>query len=240
MPKAYQLLRALLDAVPDAMMAVDADGRIALANARAEAMFGYDREDLTGEELRLILRDGGRRRRAGTHTPGGGSVARPRPVGMPLRGRRKDGSEFSADVSVSALDASMGGVVAVAVRGPDRDAEATAGAASRNGDTRPSLAAPGLLAATVLEADENAGRLADSFVHDLNNLMGLILNYTVFISEQVTSAAAQPDGDRWEPVRQDVEQVQHAASHAIEITHRLFEEVGVLTMAQKSLDASIL
>ncbi len=43
------MFAALLEAVPDAMVCVAADGRVALVNAQAERLFGYEREELIGQ-----------------------------------------------------------------------------------------------------------------------------------------------------------------------------------------------
>src|SRR5260370_37670255 len=47
----------LLEAAPDAMVCVEGDGRIALVNAQAERLFGYDREDLVRQKGELLVPD---------------------------------------------------------------------------------------------------------------------------------------------------------------------------------------
>ena len=66
----------LLEAAPDAMLCVEADGRIALVNAQAERLFGYRREELVGQPVEALVPDAVR----GVH-PGhrAGYVADPRP-----------------------------------------------------------------------------------------------------------------------------------------------------------------
>jgi PAS domain S-box-containing protein len=49
------LYRSSFDASPDAVLAVDAAGRILHANARVTALFGYEPEDLVGEPVEVLL-----------------------------------------------------------------------------------------------------------------------------------------------------------------------------------------
>ena len=107
----------LLEAAPDAMVCVNADGRIALVNAQTERLFGYGRDELVGQPVEMLVPDSVRSihpaRRAGY-------VADPRPrpmgAGMELAGRRRDGSTFPAEISLSAIDTEEGILVSAAVR----------------------------------------------------------------------------------------------------------------------------
>jgi PAS domain S-box-containing protein len=97
-------LRTLLEVVPDALVIIDQAGRIALVNSRAETLFGYPRSELEGLQLEVLLPEGlhaahvlhRERYVASPHT-------RPMGVGLSLYGRRKDGTEFPVDISLSPL-----------------------------------------------------------------------------------------------------------------------------------------
>jgi PAS domain S-box-containing protein len=52
--------RGLLETVPDAMVCIRADGRIALVNAQTERLFGYRRDELVGQPVEMLVRDAGR------------------------------------------------------------------------------------------------------------------------------------------------------------------------------------
>jgi len=107
----------LLEAAPDAMVCVDADGRIILVNAQTERLFGYERAELIGQPVEVLVPDAIRDihpgRRAGYLTD-----PRPRPMeaGMELAGRRRDGTTFPAEISLSAIDTDEGILVSAAVR----------------------------------------------------------------------------------------------------------------------------
>jgi len=108
---------ALLEATPDAMVCVAADGRIALVNAQAERLFGYEREELIGQPLEILVPDAARAAHAG-HRAGYVADPRHRPMGagLSLAGRRRDASTFAAEISLSAIDTDEGILVAAAIR----------------------------------------------------------------------------------------------------------------------------
>ena len=108
---------ALLEATPDAMACIAADGRIALVNAQAERLFGYERGELIGQPVEILVPDAARAAHA-RHRAGYVADPRHRPMGagLSLAGRRRDGSTFAAEISLSAIDTDEGILVAAAIR----------------------------------------------------------------------------------------------------------------------------
>jgi PAS domain S-box-containing protein len=108
---------ALLEAVPDAMVCIAADGRVALVNAQAERLFGYERAELIGQPVENLVSDADRAVHPG-HWAGYLADPRHRPMGadLPLAGRRRDASTFQAEISSSVIDTDEGILVAVAIR----------------------------------------------------------------------------------------------------------------------------
>ena len=92
----------LLESAPDAIVLVDVWGRVVLVNRRTEELFGYQPGDLIGHEVEVLVPD---RFRAGHLAHRVGYVADPRTremgAGVELYGRRKDGSEFPVEISLS-------------------------------------------------------------------------------------------------------------------------------------------
>ena len=114
---AEEKFRGLVEAAPDAIVAVDRNGRIALVNAQTERLFGYRRDELIGEPVEVLVPLRSRqihpeRRSRYLDDP------RPRPMGagMELAARRKDGAEFPAEISLSAIDTEDGILVSAAIR----------------------------------------------------------------------------------------------------------------------------
>ena len=99
----------LLEAAPDAMVCVDAGGRIALVNAQTERLFGYGRDELVGQPVEILVPDYVRDAHPG-HRAGYVADPQPRPMGagMELAGRRRDGTTFPAEISLSAIDTDQG------------------------------------------------------------------------------------------------------------------------------------
>jgi two-component system, NtrC family, sensor kinase len=109
--------QALLLAAPDAIVIVDQDGRIVIVNERAEELFGYEGHALIGEPIEILLPEQQRAAHA-EHRQGYAGAPHPRPmgVGLDLQARRKDGSEFPVEVSLSPLQTDDGLLVTSVIR----------------------------------------------------------------------------------------------------------------------------
>ena len=109
--------RTLLESAPDAMIIVDEEGQIAIVNEQAEKMFGYSRDELLGQKVETLLPKRLRKR----HVANRGRFAadpslRPMGVGLDLVARRKDGSEFPVEISLSPVATATGGFVSSVIR----------------------------------------------------------------------------------------------------------------------------
>ena len=108
---------ALLEAAPDAMVCMAADGRVVMVNAQAERLFGYERAELIGQPVEILVPEAARAVHPG-HRAGYVADPRHRPMGagLSLAGRRRDASTFTAEISLSAIDTDAGILVAAAIR----------------------------------------------------------------------------------------------------------------------------
>ena len=115
--RSEERVRELLDSAPDAVVIVDGNGQIALVNQRTEDLFGYRREELLGRKIELLLPERFRARHVG-HRADYLADPRTRPmgVGLELAGRRKDGTEFPVDISLSAIHTDEGTLATAFVR----------------------------------------------------------------------------------------------------------------------------
>jgi PAS domain S-box-containing protein len=109
--------RDLLEAAPDAMIIANRQGMIALVNSETERLFGYRREELLGHPIELLLPAALRVAHANHRkTYFNDPHRRPMGSGLELSGRRKDGTEFPVEVSLSPVPTEDGMVVTAAVR----------------------------------------------------------------------------------------------------------------------------
>lgn len=109
--------RNLLESAPDAMIIVDGDGRIAIANEQAVKMFGYARDKLVGQPIEMLLPEHARDAHIG-HRAQYAEQPRVRRmgVGMELAGRRADGSMFPVEISLSPVSSAAGTFVSSVIR----------------------------------------------------------------------------------------------------------------------------
>ena len=193
--------RRLLEAAPDAILEVDADGRITLANRAAEKMFGYARSELVGQSVEMLVPE---TRRAGhvRHRAAYAASPRSRPMGpeLELEAQKKDATLFPVEISLSPNRSSDTANVIAIVR--DVSQRHQMEALLRRSEER-------LRQAEKLEA---MGRLAGGLAHEFNNLLAMILGHAELLQPAV---AAQ------ETPRAHVEEISASARRAASLTRQL-------------------
>ena len=109
--------RDLLESTPDAIVMVNITGRIILLNSHAEMVFGYARSELMGHPIEMLLPDRFRESHI-NHRANFFTQPRTRSMGagLDLHARRKDGTEFPVEISLSPLQTEEGTLVMSAIR----------------------------------------------------------------------------------------------------------------------------
>jgi formate hydrogenlyase transcriptional activator len=99
-----ELLRAVFECAPDAILIVDTQGRITAVNGTAERLFGYQRDGLIGQSIELLIPARFRRDHP-RYVKDYQAAPHSRPMGADLKlfGLRRDGTEFPVDVMLSSL-----------------------------------------------------------------------------------------------------------------------------------------
>jgi PAS domain S-box-containing protein len=206
-----QRFRAVLSSAPDAIVGVNAAGEIELVNVQAERLFGWTTDQLIGQRVEVLVPAGVAERHVG-HRAGYIEDPTPRPMGagLHLSGRRKDGSQFPAEISLSTVT-------------DDRDATLVL-AAVRDITDRMELEAERRRQSAEAQRErshrlESLGQLAGGVAHDFNNLLGVIMNYTRLLSRQMSDSSMEAD----------LEEIRAAAQRGAALTRQL------LTFARKDV-----
>jgi PAS domain S-box-containing protein len=213
--------RGVVEASGDAAVGVDSGGLIGLVNAQAEDLFGYKRGELIDQPFEVLIPE------AALDVSQSGSRRIDHEVNLqtgattPLAARRKDGSEFPAEISLSAIDTTEGPLVSAAIRDASDRVE------SRREHERSEVQSERNLLESQLHQShrlESLGQLAGGVAHDFNNLLAAILNYVGFVTEEIAKEIeVRPAGERvrLDAVLSDVAQIGEAAERAARLTHQL-------------------
>lgn len=111
------LIWALVDAGPDALVVVDETGTVMLVNRRTEALFGWDRGELLGQPIEVLVPEQARNvHRAHRTRYRADPVVRPMGDGATLWGRAVDGSEFPVEISLSPVRSNSRRWIVAAIR----------------------------------------------------------------------------------------------------------------------------
>ena len=111
------LSASILEAIPDAVAAVNQQGVIIQVNSQTEALFGYTRDELIGQSVEMLVPE---RQRGQHHLHRESFYSRPKirrmGSGLDLYGRRRDGSEFPVEISLSPVATGNGAMVLSVIR----------------------------------------------------------------------------------------------------------------------------
>src|ERR1700733_965183 len=186
--------RGLLEAAPDGMIVVNSSGQIALLNARAEAQFGYVRDELLGQDVKNIIPQGfADRLIADDLRTTAEAIPQQIGTGTELVGRRKDGTEFPIEIMLSPLESAEGVSVTAAIRdiSERKQLENQMHQSHRM---------------------EAVSQLTEGITHDFNNLLTVIIG-NLGLLELIVSGN--------EAAVKRVNIMQKAAERCVDITRRL-------------------
>ncbi len=108
---------AILEAVPDAMAIIDRQGIIERVNVQAERLLGYQRGELIGQSIEIVVPDRYRHVHAAMRgTYNANPHQRPMDSGLQLTALRKDGTEIPVDISLAPLETDDGMRIIAALR----------------------------------------------------------------------------------------------------------------------------
>jgi PAS domain S-box-containing protein len=221
--------RELLEAAPDAIIEVDADGRIVLLNRVTEELFGYTREQLLGRNvdillpLNLVAAHGAHRARYLAHP-----VRRPMGQGLILKARRSDGVEVPVEISLSPVRAGDSFRVTAIIR--DVTARKKAEEELRIAYHQLELRSREAERANALKSEFLA-----SMSHELRTPLHTILGFTELLEEEGA-------GPLTEKQKRFVQHVHQDSSHLLELINDILDlskiEAGRMDLQIESIDAA--
>jgi PAS domain S-box-containing protein len=206
--------RTVLEASPNAIVAIDAAGLIAFANPAVQRTFGRPAAEIIGQPIEILLPNAVRERHVGHRTRFlGNPAARPMGIGLDLAGQRADGSEFPVEISLSPVDGPAGLLVFATVV-----------------DISGRKALEGQLVQA--QKMESIGRLAGGVAHDFNNMLTAIGGYSSLLLTEF---------DALDPRRSRVEAITQASNKAAALTQQLlaFSRRQVLRPQLMSLNEAV-
>ena len=226
--KAESRFRDLLEAAPDGILEVDRNGSIVLCNAATEKIFGYQREELLGRPVEMLIPEGSHAAHQQHRTNyWNRPITRPMGKSLTLHAQRKDGSRFPVEISLSPVRSDDGFRVTAIIRDvTDRKiAEEQIRAVNQQLQQRN-------------QEVERANRLKSEFLasmsHELRTPLHTILGFTELLEEEV-------DGPLNERQRRFVSHVHQDAQHLLELINDILDlskiEAGKLELRFEVFDA---
>lgn len=220
--------RQLLEAAPDGIVEVAADGKIVLINRIAEEMFGYVRDELLGQSVDLLVPDAIRHHHY-RHRDSYLEQPRTRPMGtgLELHARRRDGTLFPVEISLSPIQTETGMHVTAVIRDVSERKQA------EKEVRRLQLQYTGELEAQNREI-ERANRLKSEFLasmsHELRTPLHTIIGFAELLQEG-------HDGELNERQSRFVGHIHRDSEHLLELINDVLDlskiEAGQLTLKRE-------
>ena len=112
-----EISAAVIELSPDGIVIADQEGKIFMVNREAELIFGYSRKELYGQPVEILLPESKRSAHV-QHRKTYLEEPRPRAMGagLALMGKRRDNSEFAAEISLSPVPTERGLFVITIIR----------------------------------------------------------------------------------------------------------------------------
>ena len=205
--RAEERFRLVVEAAPNAMVMVNAEGKINLANAQVEAVFGYGHQELIGHPIEMLVPERFRSQHPGYRSSYfSDPKARAMGTGRELYGRRKGGGEVPIEIGLNPIRTSEGFFVLASII----DITERKRAEMETARQRNELAHASRL--TMM------GELTASIAHEINQPLGAILS-----NAETAEILLQSKQPRLEEVQQILADIRKDDQRASEVIRRMRE-----------------
>ena len=229
----------LLETAPDAIVEVDSNGKLVMLNAAVDRLFGYKREELIGFPVEILIPEAMRHshvKHRGDYMDHPGT--RPMGIGMELLARRKDGSEFPVEVSLSPVPSSHGHHVTAIVRDVTERKRASEHLLALGAEFTRELEEKNRQLEQRNSEVERANRLKSEFLasmsHELRSPLHTIIGFADLLREEL-------DGPLNTKQKRFVQNIHRDSQHLLEIINDLLDiskiEAGRLELRLEHFDA---
>jgi PAS domain S-box-containing protein len=213
--------RELLEAAPDAIMQVDADGRIILLNRIAEDMFGYSRDELLGQPIEVLIPQELRARHVDhrahyRHNP----MTRTMGSGLALEAIHRDGSRFPVEISLSPSESPEGFRITAIIRDTTERRVAEERLRRVREDYTQRLAQTNAELEMTNRELERANRLKSEFLasmsHELRTPLHTIIGFSELLAEEL-------EGPLNEKQHRFVQHIHKDSLHLLELINDILD-----------------
>ena len=237
--QAESRFRRLLEAAPDAIIEVDRAGRIRLVNRVTEQIFGYGRDEMLGQPVELLIAEDLRvqhvhhRDKYFAHP-----TTRPMGSGLALEGRRRDGSRFPVEISLSPVESGNTFYVTAVIRDvTERKRVQEQLRVVQEKYTRELAAANrelGLRNEEILRADRLKSEFLASMSHELRTPLHTIIGFSELLEEELK-------GPLNDDQRRFIGHIHRDSMHLLELINEILDlskiEAGRLELKREIVDS---